>query len=148
GRGVRAVRRGARPRRLRVRAGRARGGGDARRPRRRRPRGRRVTEVLEALSAFFLEREWIRVVVDVFDIVLVAYLFYRVLLLIRGTRAMQMGIGLVLVFLVYTLARRVGLITLFTILDGLLTYIALIIVVLFQNDIRRALMRVGSRPFF
>lgn len=107
-----------------------------------------MNEVLEGLSAFFLEREWIRVVVDVFDIVLVAYLFYRVLLLIRGTRAMQMGIGLVLVFLVYTLARRVGLITLFTILDGLLTYIVLIIVVLFQNDIRRALMRVGSRPFF
>jgi uncharacterized protein (TIGR00159 family) len=107
-----------------------------------------VTELLEGLHAFFVEREPLTVLVDVLDIVLVAYLFYRVLLLIRGTRAMQMGIGLVLVFLVYNLARRLGLITLFSILDALLSSVVLIIVVLFQNDIRRALMRVGSRPFF
>ena len=107
-----------------------------------------MNEVITGLSAFFLERDALRVIADLFDIIVVAYLFYRVLLLIRGTRAMQMGIGLVLVFVVYSLARRVGLITLFTILDGLLTYVVLIIVVLFQNDIRRALMRVGSRPFF
>lgn len=107
-----------------------------------------MSEVLEALNAFFLERETLRVVADVLDILLVAYLFYRVLLLIRGTRAMQMGVGLVLVFIVYHLARRAGLITLFTILDALLTYVVIIIVVLFQNDIRRALMSVGARPFF
>lgn len=107
-----------------------------------------ITEVLDWMSSFFLERETLRVVLDMFDILVVAYLFYRVLLLIRGTRAMQMGIGLVLVFLVYTLARRLGLITLFSILDTLLTYVVLIIVVLFQNDIRRALMRVGNQRFF
>ena len=107
-----------------------------------------MTELLEGLQAFFLGRDPLAVLVDVLDIVLVAYLFYRVLLLIRGTRAMQMGIGLVLVFLVYNLARRLGLITLFSILDALLSSIVLIIVVVFQNDIRRALMRVGSRPFF
>ncbi|MFK7988762.1 MAG: diadenylate cyclase CdaA [Sandaracinaceae bacterium] len=106
-----------------------------------------MTDILDAFSHFFM-RDGLKVVVDVLDILLVAYLFYRVLLLIRGTRAMQMGIGIVLVFLVYTVARNVGLITLFTILDGLLTYVVLIIIVLFQNDIRRALMRVGSRPFF
>ncbi|HJL15070.1 MAG TPA: diadenylate cyclase CdaA [Sandaracinaceae bacterium LLY-WYZ-13_1] len=107
-----------------------------------------MTEVLDGLYAFFFERETLRVLVDVLDILLVAYLFYRVLLLIRGTRAMQMGVGLALVFLVYNLARRTGLITLFTILDALLTYVVIIIVILFQNDIRRALMRVGARPFF
>lgn len=106
-----------------------------------------MTDILDAFTHFFM-RDGLKVVVDVFDILLVAYLFYRVLLLIRGTRAMQMGIGIVLVFFVYTVARNVGLITLFTILDGLLTYVVLIIIVLFQNDIRRALMRVGSRPFF
>ena len=107
-----------------------------------------MNEIIDATAAFFLERDALREVVDILDILLVAYLFYRVLLLIRGTRAMQMGVGLVLVFLVYTLARRAGLITLFTILDALLTYVVIIIVILFQNDIRRALMRVGSRPFF
>lgn len=106
-----------------------------------------MNALLEGLHEFFMKRELVRVGADLLDIVLVGYLFYRVLLLIRGTRAMQMGIGLVLVFLVYDLAFRAGLVTLFTILDALLTYVVLIIVVLFQNDIRRALMRVGSRPF-
>ncbi|MCB9593605.1 MAG: TIGR00159 family protein [Sandaracinaceae bacterium] len=93
----------------------------------------------------FANRDALRVVTDIVDILLVAYLLYRILLLLRGTRAMQMGIGLVLVFLVYNFARRLGLITLWSILDSLLTYVVLIIVVIFQNDIRRALMRVGSR---
>lgn len=95
----------------------------------------------------FANRDALRVATDIVDILLVAYLIYRVLLLMRGTRAMQMGIGLVLVFLVYNFARRLGLITLWSILDSLLTYLVLIIVVIFQNDIRRALMRVGSRKW-
>lgn len=95
----------------------------------------------------FFASHW-RVIADVFDVAIVAYVFYRGLLLIRGTRAMQMIVGLVLVFFVYQLASRAHLVTLFTILDELLTYVVLIVVVLFQNDIRRALMRVGSRPFF
>ncbi|UJR79796.1 diadenylate cyclase CdaA [Sandaracinus amylolyticus] len=90
----------------------------------------------------------LRVIVDVADVLVVAYLFYRLTLLVKGTRAMQMAIGLGLVFLVYHLARRLGLVTLYTILDALLTYIVLLIVVIFQNDIRRVLARVGQRPWF
>jgi uncharacterized protein (TIGR00159 family) len=58
-----------------------------------------------------------------------------------------MAIGLALVFVVHQVARRFGFITIWSILDTLLTYVVLIIVILFQNDIRRALMRVGRRPF-
>jgi diadenylate cyclase len=105
-------------------------------------------ELLDGLSTFFLERDPWRTAGDVLDILLVAYLFYRGLLLIRGTRAMQMVVGLLLVFVVYHVARRAELVTLLSLLDGLLTHVVLIVVVLFQNDIRRALMRVGSRPFF
>ncbi|MGE0786138.1 MAG: diadenylate cyclase CdaA [Sandaracinaceae bacterium] len=107
-----------------------------------------MSEIVSFFQSFFLERALLRVVLDMFDIVVTAYLFYRGLLLIRGTRAMQMGIGLLLVFLVYTLARYLGLITLFSILDTLLTYVVIIIVVLFQNDIRRGLMRVGNQRLF
>jgi uncharacterized protein (TIGR00159 family) len=106
-----------------------------------------VNAIVEGVEAYFQVRDAWRVGADLVDILLVAYLFYRGLLLIRGTRAMQMVVGLVLVFLVYQLARRAELTTLFTILDELLTYVILIVIVLFQNDIRRALMRVGSRPF-
>jgi uncharacterized protein (TIGR00159 family) len=60
---------------------------------------------------------------------------------------MQMAIGLALVFVIHQVARRFGFVTVWSILDTLLTYVVLIIVILFQNDIRRALMRVGRRPF-
>jgi hypothetical protein len=90
----------------------------------------------------------LRDAVSVADVLIVAYLFYRLMLLVKGTRAMQMAVGLGLVFLMYHVARRLGLVTLYTILDALLTYIVLLIVVIFQNDIRRVLARVGQRPWF
>ena len=85
---------------------------------------------------------------DFADITLVACALYYVLLLLKGTRAMQVGFGLALVFVIYQVAKRFGLVTLYTLLDTLLTSIVLIIVVLFQQDLRRALMRFGRRPLF
>jgi uncharacterized protein (TIGR00159 family) len=85
---------------------------------------------------------------DFVDIALVAVILYFVLLLLKGTRAMQMGVGIVLVFVVYQAAKRLGLATLYTMLDTLLTSLVLILVVIFQQDIRRALVRFGRRPFF
>jgi len=96
----------------------------------------------------FFARDPSLVLWDIADILLVATVLYYVLLLIRGTRAMQMGIGLTLVFIVYQASKRLGLVTLYAMLDTLLTSIVLIIVVLFQHDIRRALVRFGRRPFF
>ncbi|MDD9942641.1 MAG: diadenylate cyclase CdaA [Myxococcales bacterium] len=106
-----------------------------------------TSDLMERLSGFF-GRQVALILWDLSDIVLVAVVLYYVLLLIRGTRAMQMGIGLVLVFAIYQVAKRVGLVTLYTMLDTLLTSLVLIIVVIFQHDIRRALMRFGQRPLF
>lgn len=102
---------------------------------------------LQGVGDFFVRPPW-RVIVDLADILLVAFILYRALLLLRGTRAMQMGIGLALVFFVYQLSLRIGLTTVWSLLDTILTYVVLIIVVVFQADIRRALMRVGRRPLF
>jgi uncharacterized protein (TIGR00159 family) len=60
---------------------------------------------------------------------------------------MQMGFGLGVIFLVYVVSKWVGLITLFNLLNALLSSVILVVVVVFQNDIRRGLMRVGSRAF-
>ncbi|MCA9602708.1 MAG: diadenylate cyclase CdaA [Polyangiales bacterium] len=104
-----------------------------------------ITDILAGLRAFF-DRDPGPIFLDFADILVVAFLVYRVLLLIRGTRAMQIGVGLALVFSAYWAARRLGLITVWTVLDSFLAYAVLIAVVVFQNDIRRALMRVGTRP--
>jgi diadenylate cyclase len=107
--------------------------------------------VLEMLAGFlhlFAHRPAGVVVTDVADILLVTYVVYRALLVLRGTRAMQMGIGLGVISLVYGLSKWAGLITLFNLLHELLSSIPLIVIVVFQNDIRRGLMRVGARAFF
>jgi diadenylate cyclase len=85
---------------------------------------------------------------DLLDVSIVAFIIYRIILLIKGTRAVQMLLGLAVILAVY-LASRVGdLHTLNWFLSNFLSSIILVIVVIFQNDIRRALMHVGRNPFF
>jgi diadenylate cyclase len=85
---------------------------------------------------------------DLLDVTIVAYAIYRLMLLLRGTRAVQASVGLALVVLVYLVAHRAGLTTTHTLLDRVLGSFFLVVVVLFQGDLRRALMRVGTRPWF
>lgn len=86
---------------------------------------------------------------DVVDVAVVYYLIYRSLLVLRGTRAMQIGIGLLLVFVLYVVSAQLHFVTLLSILGALIPgAVILIVVVVFQNDIRRALMRMGSQPWF
>jgi diadenylate cyclase len=106
-----------------------------------------VSDLLPRLLHFF-ERDPSAIALDCLDVLLVATILYFALLLLKGTRAMQMGIGIVLVFLVYQSAKRLGLVTLYTILDALVASLVLIVVVIFQQDIRRALQRFGRSPFF
>ena len=85
---------------------------------------------------------------DAVDVTLIASVVYWIILQIRGTRAVQMLIGLVVLFGTYLLSQVFELYTLNWVLDNFLTSILLVIVVLFQNDIRRALTEVGRGPFF
>ena len=58
------------------------------------------------------------------------------------------GIGLGIVFLVHMGAKVLGLVTLLNLLSWLLSSIILIVIVVFQNDIRRALIRMGGKAWF
>jgi diadenylate cyclase len=107
-----------------------------------------MLELLEGFRHLFAARPLTAVLTDIADILVVTYVVYRALLVLRGTRAMQMGMGLGVIFLVYLVSKWAGLITLFNLLNALLSSIILIIVVVLQNDIRRGLMRVGARAFF
>ena len=81
---------------------------------------------------------------DALDILIVAYVIYRIALLIRGTRAMQMVLGLVVVGVAFVLSQMLGLFTVNWLLNNFLGSLIVILVVIFQADIRRALTRVGS----
>lgn len=81
------------------------------------------------------------------DIGIVWFLVYRGLLVIRGTRAVPMLLGLALIAVVYFIAQPLGLTTLAWIIDNFLSSIILVIVVIFQDEIRRTLTKVGAQPF-
>ncbi len=83
---------------------------------------------------------------DLVDIALVSVVVYFILRLIRGTRAVQMLIGLAVVVVVYELARFFGLLTAEWIFGQFFSAFIIILVVLFQHEIRRALMQVGVNP--
>ena len=85
---------------------------------------------------------------DGVDIGIITFLIYRLLQLLRGSRAMQMIIGLAIILVAYVSSRALGLFTLNWILDNFLGSIILVIIVIFQSDIRRALAQVGTAPLF
>lgn len=85
---------------------------------------------------------------DAVDILIIAFVIYKLIDLIRGTRAAQMLVGLTIVFVIFLSSQTLELYTLNWILDNFLSSILLVIVVIFQDDIRRALTQVGTRPFF
>ena len=96
--------------------------------------------MLELLANFRLQ--------DAVDIGIIGFLVYLILDLIRGTRAARMLVGLGVVFLLFLGSQFFDLYTVNWVLDNFLSSVLLVIVVIFQHDIRRALTQVGSRPFF
>jgi diadenylate cyclase len=82
---------------------------------------------------------------NIADIILVFLLVYAVLKLVRGTRAAPMAAAIGIFALLYWLAIKQDLATLAFILRGGLLYIGVAIIVLFQNEIRQALITFGNR---
>lgn len=85
----------------------------------------------------------IRSIVDIF---LVTVLLYRGLLVIRGTRAVPMVWGLIFIVAGHLFATQLGILTLAWLLGRFLDAIIIVIVVLFQDEIRRGLTKVGLQP--
>lgn len=104
--------------------------------------------MFDAIRAYWDGRTPLQLAKDSLDVFLVYYLTYRALLVLRGTRAMQIGLGLSLVFVLYLVAQALRLVTVISVMGALISSMLLIIVVVFQSDIRRGLQRVGSRAWF
>jgi len=85
---------------------------------------------------------------DVFDIAIVAFLIYELLLLIRGTRAAQMALGGGFFIVLFFVARVFQLETVDWLIRNVAGYVVFAIIVLFQHDIRRALAHFGRAQFF
>jgi len=91
-----------------------------------------------------LRLDWL----DVLEILLVGFLIYRLLLLLRRPRTMQMFFGVVLLIGLYFLARVFGFLLIRTLLEALFQYGAIAALVVFQPELRGALARLGRNRMF
>lgn len=100
-------------------------------------------KIFEFLPHFLSQLRW----QDILDIFLVFLVIYRLLLLIRGTRAVQILTGLGILSLGFIISDRLRLYVLNYLLKQFFEYLFLIVVILFQDEIRRALANIGRNPF-
>jgi diadenylate cyclase len=85
---------------------------------------------------------------DVVDILVVSVIIYELLKLIRGTRAVQMVVGSGMLVALFYGSEWADLQTANWLIRNMAVYLAFGVIVLFQNDIRRALAHLGRAPFF
>jgi len=98
-------------------------------------------------SLFFEGIRATDILLTLVDILIVAYIIYRLLLVLKGTRAMQVLVGLAFVLIGYGVAKFMGLLAVSWLFDHLFASLLIVVVVIFQQDIRKALSRIGRQPF-
>ena len=84
---------------------------------------------------------------DILDILLVTTILYRVLLIIKGTKAAQMLIGIGVLFVALLFSKYLGLYTIDWIIQSLWAQIVLAVIILFQPEIRKTLAQMGEARF-
>jgi diadenylate cyclase len=84
----------------------------------------------------------------IIDILVVAFLIYQCLMVVRGTRAGHILAGILVMVLLYTIAGWAGLEALRSVLSFIVPYLGIAIIVLFQSEIRRTLARIGRKRWF
>jgi diadenylate cyclase len=86
-------------------------------------------------------------IIDVLDILITSYLLYRLFALMRGTRAVHMFFGLIVLFILSVIAGWVNMIALNWIISSLRTVWVIAFVIIFQPELRRALAQAGQNRF-
>jgi diadenylate cyclase len=82
------------------------------------------------------------------DILVVAFLIYELIMIVRGTRAAHILAGILTIIVIYNLSLWLRLDLLHSILSYAMPYMAIAVIVLFQSEIRRTLARIGRKRFF
>ena len=85
---------------------------------------------------------------DIIDILIIAFISYHIILLIKDTPAVQLIKGLVILFIVSFIADQLGLRTINWLLKGAMAMMVVALPIIFQPEIRRGLLKMGKRGFF
>ena len=100
--------------------------------------------MMSRLAGWFtsVEPSWL----DLIDILIVAFLIYQLLQFIRGTHAVQMALGALVLVLLYWLSQLLHLETVNWLLRTFMPYLVFGIIVVFQSEIRKVLAQLGKTP--
>lgn len=107
-----------------------------------------MTEFLEDEEMAFEDIPFLQYLGDAVDILLVWYVIYKLMMVIRGTKAVQLLKGIVVIVLVRLASQYLGLSTLQWLVDQAITWGFLAIIIIFQPELRRALEQLGRGRFF
>jgi diadenylate cyclase len=91
---------------------------------------------------------WQTSIKDIADILIVSYLIYRMILLIRGTRAVQLLKGIFLLVITWALSTWLNLYTLKWLMNQVFTFGIMTVLIIFQPELRRALEQLGRGKLF
>jgi diadenylate cyclase len=86
-------------------------------------------------------------IVDVLDVLIVTFLLYKLFTLMRGTRAVSMFFGLIVLFILSVMAQWLHLMAVNWLISSLKTVWVIAFVIIFQPELRRALASLGQRRF-
>lgn len=85
---------------------------------------------------------------EIVDILIVSYLIYRLIILVRGTRAVQLLRGIVLLIIVWAISTWLDLYTLKWLMNQMFTWGLVTVLIIFQPELRRALEQLGRGKLF
>lgn len=99
----------------------------------------------QLISSDFLSRDYI---INIIDILVVWYLVYKLIMLVRGTKAVQLLKGVAVFIVIRILSEIIGLHTLSWLMNQVIMYGVIAAVVIFQPEVRRGLEHLGRSSFF
>jgi diadenylate cyclase len=91
---------------------------------------------------------WSSVVKEIIDVSIVSYIIYKLILLVRGTRAVQLLKGIIVLVAVWAISYIFGLLTLQWLMNQIFTWGFIAVFIIFQPELRRALEQLGRGKIF
>ncbi|ULO08157.1 TIGR00159 family protein [Paenibacillus sp. 19GGS1-52] len=98
--------------------------------------------------SYFTDLTWKESIKDIIDILIVSYIIYKVLNMVRGTRAVQLLKGILVLVVIWALSTLLDLYTLKWLMNQMFTFGVLAVFIIFQPEMRRGLEQLGRGKFF
>lgn len=98
--------------------------------------------------SYFTDLTWKESIKDIIDILIVSYIIYKVLNMVRGTRAVQLLKGILVLVIIWALSTLLDLYTLKWLMNQIYTFGIFAIFIIFQPELRRGLEQLGQGKFF